>query len=173
MIRAVLAAALLLNLTYCGPPEVERWRSDVAAVFATVDTNQALCVIEHESDGDPEATFDEWVHWWSQHPDTARTVDYPRPPRDTALGRGGDTRWSVGLFQISVGNLALTRISALDGWVPPNNPHGYSAGHRYSIIEAHAVLLDPVNNISAAFAIMFGAGWLPAWAADRSVCALR
>ena len=158
------------------PAAVEQWRPLAMAVFPVAAVEDALCVIQHESGGLPAQAFDEWTYWWGRHPNETRTVDYPRPPRDTVLGAGGDSRYSVGLFQINVGNLAWTRISALNGWIPPvvvaGVPGPYRATQRFGPLQAHKILLDPSNNVSAAHTIWAAGGWLPAWNADREACGL-
>ena len=185
---AALAGVLLLTITpgqddidplhNCSavnvPSGVERWRELVSRHFSPAEVQRALCVIRYESDGDPSAAFDEWTYWWNQHPDQLHLSDWPRPPRDTVLGRGGDSQWSVGLFQINVGNLAGNRIAGLTEWEPPRSLGvlGPWPDPRFSIEDAHKLLLDPENNVSAAAAIQKAEGWLPAWEADRIKCGL-
>ena len=178
---AILLALLAATCSHSDEPDpVDRWRPLVGEHFPAAEVSRALCVIGHESGGDPDATFDEWLHWWEQHPDVMHLSDWPRPPRTTQLGRGGDSRYSVGLFQINVGNLAGNRIAGLAGWIPRTIPasvagprHGAPwREYRFTIAEAHAVLLVPVNNVAAAAAIWRHSGWLPAWAADQKACGL-
>ena len=131
---AILLALLAATCSHSDEPDpVDRWRPLVGEHFPAAEVSRALCVIGHESGGDPDATFDEWLHWWEQHPDVMHLSDWPRPPRTTQLGRGGDSRYSVGLFQINVGNLAGNRIAGLAGWIRAPSPRrllGPATGHR-------------------------------------------
>ena len=169
---------LALMVTY--PPAVEQWRPAVAERFPDNTVDTTLCVIGAESDGAEDAAFDEWVYWWSQHSDTPRTADYPRPPRDTLLGAGGDSRWSVGPFQVNVGNLAGNRIAGLVGWVPPVQPPDWrwewppAPDVGFTIEQAHMILLVGVNNIDAGHRVWVGQNrsFLPAWTADMTKCGL-
>ena len=126
---------------------VERWRPLVASHFAADQVDTALCVIRHESHGDPSVI------------NTAATE---------AVGG------SIGLFQIAADNLAgRNRIAGLRRWEPPVDvlKLGYTP-KVFTLAQARLVLLDPENNISAAAAIQAADGWLPAWLADREACGL-
>ena len=72
------------------PPKVEQWRYLVNAFFPECEVINALCVIEHESSGDPSSV------------NNASTEGY-----------GG----SIGLMQIAADNLGGTlRIKGLESW---------------------------------------------------------
>ena len=160
--------------------DVERWRDQVAAVFPIAAVATFLCIIDGESEGDPDAVFDEWAYWWGQHP----TVDGPppdmRPPAWSIFRGGGDSRYSVGLAQMNVGNLALTRIAGLNGWTPPVMPPPWrwewppAPTARLSIEQAHMILLVPENNISASHRVFVyqNMSFLHAWTADKTKCEL-
>ena len=109
----MLLAAQLGTRLPAKPDSVEHWRPLMVTHFPKADVEKALCVICHESGGLHTQVFEEWHFWWSQHPDMPRTDDWPRPLRSTALGRGSDSQFSVGRFQINVGNLAGNRIEGL------------------------------------------------------------
>ena len=151
LLAAAVAVAALAGHCQRSEGAVERWRPLVAVYFDDVDT--ALCVLAHESRGDPGREFDEWAHAGHRKP-------------------GGDSQWSAGLYQINAGNLAHTRIRALQGWTPPNNPAGHSSDSRLTTAQARAVLLDPMNSVAAAALIRDAHGWLPAWQAQTGRCAL-